>query len=109
MICNINFLRLYAIIFLIIYDRHYFFSLCYKKGAGVTTEFVPFYFNAECFYWALFAICATYLILFFATELGRYIASLILRKKQLGVVVHATIVLLTSYLLHHLKLFTLVT
>lgn len=108
MLYNINFLRLYAIIFLVIYERHYFFSLCYKKGAGITTEFVPFYFNSECFYWAFFTICATYLILFFVTELGRYISSLILRKKHLGFVVNVTIVIVTSYLVYLLKLFTLV-
>lgn len=109
MLYNIHFLRLYAIIFLVIYDRHYFFSLCYKKGTGLTTEFVPFYFNQECLYWALFIIFATYLILLLMTELARYVSSLILGINKMGFIADITLVILVAYLLHFLRLFSLVT
>ncbi|CAM2889674.1 Uncharacterised protein [Legionella steigerwaltii] len=108
MLYTINFLRLYAIIFLVIYDRHYFFSLCYKKGAGLTTQFVPFYINQECLYWAFFVIFATYLILFFVTELARYVFSLILGKNKIGLIANIAIVVLTTWLFYLLRLFSLV-
>lgn len=109
MLYTINFLRLYAIIVLVIYDWHYFFSLCYKKGAGFTMQFVPFYINQECLYWAFFSIFATYLLIFFMTALARYVFSLILGKNKVGLMANILIVILITSLLHFLKLFLLVT
>src|SRR5689334_5480097 len=64
---SVNALRFYAMVFLILCDRHYFFSLCYRKGAGLSTTFVPFYFNASCLYLALVTILLTGLLLLVLT------------------------------------------
>src|SRR5690242_18217294 len=108
MLYNIHFLRLYAMILLAILDKHYFFNLCYKKGAGVATEIVPFYWNTNCIYLAAFTILATYLFLWIISAVGRALFSLLIRKKKLPFILNVLIVGLSAWLLQQVKLFSIV-
>lgn len=109
MFYTINYLRLYALFLLIIFDWHYFFNLCYEKGRGLSMVFVSFYFNSPCIYWATFAICATFILLFILSELLRIFFIFVLRKKRLGLAANILIVASVAWLLHLIKLFSLTT
>ncbi|HHF7348354.1 TPA: hypothetical protein ACPSKE_001533 [Legionella feeleii] len=106
---NVNALRVYAMVFLILYDRHYFFSLCYRKGAGLSTTFVPFYFNAGCLYLALSTILLTGMLLLLLTALLFGIYRFFSKKNTPPLLVSLLIIVLVTWLLHLLSPFSLVT
>ncbi|STX40533.1 Uncharacterised protein [Legionella donaldsonii] len=106
---HVNAFRVYAMVFLILYDRHYFFSLCYRKGAGLSTTFVPFYFNASCLYLAVFTIFLSGLLLLLLTALLFGIYRFFSKKNTPPLLVNLLIIVLITWLLHLLSPFSLVT
>lgn len=106
---SVNALRFYALVFLILYDRHYFFSLCYRKGTGMFTTFVPFHFNPGCLYLALFTILLTGLLLVLLTALLLGIYRFFDKKNRSPLLVNLLIIASITWFLHLISPFSLVT
>ncbi|WED42748.1 hypothetical protein [Legionella cardiaca] len=101
-------LQFYSLIILATLDRHYFFSLCYRRGGGVHTQFVPFYFNWSCFNLALIILSFTWLLLLILNNFLTYLYRLFTNKKQPSLILQIVILMILIWLLHLIKPFSLV-